>query len=140
MKSSNNNTMLRSTESIGTMEREPISKNRVSPKNDRSRRNLPGRLFLLALVCGLATTVITSCGGGSLPNGRYEPPAAGVFSAIIIKGNNFTAEMAGIAGITAKYEYKDGKIIFKDGGAALSTGCEFRNDTLFYAGVPFVKK
>jgi hypothetical protein len=39
MQSANNNTMLCSAEGIGTMEREPISKNRVSPKNDRSRRN-----------------------------------------------------------------------------------------------------
>jgi hypothetical protein len=140
MKSSNNNTMLRSAEGTGTMEREAISKNRVSPKNEKSRRNLPGKLFLLAIVCGLTATVFTSCGGGGLPNGRYEPSVAGVISAIIIDGNNFTAEMAGVAGMTAKYEYKDGKIIFKDGAAALSTGCEFRNDTLFYAGMPFVKK
>jgi hypothetical protein len=35
-----NNTMLRSAEGIGTMEREAISKNRVSPKNEKSRRNL----------------------------------------------------------------------------------------------------
>jgi hypothetical protein len=59
MKSSNNNTMLRSAEGIGTMEREPISKNRVSPKNDRSRRNL----LVLAILSYVALIILglSSC-------------------------------------------------------------------------------
>jgi hypothetical protein len=50
MKSSNNNTMLRSAESIGTMEREAISKNRVSPKNVRNRGKILSATIMLLTV------------------------------------------------------------------------------------------
>jgi hypothetical protein len=63
-----------------TMEREPISKNRVSPKNDRSRRNL---LVLATICCFCLTTFnvsgqIFGIGNPDVPVTLTHPPQLGI--------------------------------------------------------------
>jgi len=88
---------------------------------------------------------LTSCGGG-LPNGRYAPTqeyedmARGVIQAIIIDGNNFTTVFPFTGqGITVKYKYENGTLSFTDGAITAGIACEFKNDTLWWSGIPFTK-
>ena len=103
------------------------------------------KLFNLAVAAILFFAVtLTSCGGGGLPNGRYAPVdadmARSVAQAIIIDGDNFTIvyPFVGI-GQTTKYKYTDGTITFTDGLSAVGIACEFKNDTLWWSGIPFTK-
>ncbi|MDR0874453.1 MAG: hypothetical protein LBN27_13480 [Prevotellaceae bacterium] len=105
------------------------------------------KLFNLAIAAILFFTVtLTSCGGGGLPNGRYAPTeeykdiAKGVIQAIIIDGDNFTTVFPFTGqGITVKYKYENGTLSFSDGVATAGIACEFKNDTLWWSGIPFTK-
>jgi len=107
------------------------------------------KLFNLVVVATLFFTVtLTSCDGGGLPNGRYAPTqeyeavARGVIQAIIIDGDNFTTVFPITGqGITMKYKYANGTLTFMDThGAAYGQACEFKNDTLWWNGIPFTDK
>ena len=101
--------------------------------------------LLLAAVL-FSTLSLTSCGGGGLPNGRYAPTqeyesaAKSVIQAIIIEGDNFTTvtPFTGV-GITMKYKYENGTLSFTEGAATAGIACEFKNDTLWWSGIPFIK-
>jgi len=104
------------------------------------------KMFCLLLAFGIVSVVLTSCGGG-LPNGRYVPTdeykdVASNIQAIVINGNNFTmvTPLGGI-GVTVKYKYTNGTLTFMDGNTtgAFGMACEYKNDTLWYVGVPFIK-
>ena len=104
------------------------------------------KLFSLIAVAMFFTALFTSCSGGGLPDGRYEPVddyiKNGVIQAIVINGNNFTQVLPiGGMGITVKYKYKNGTLTFVDGNttSAFGMACEFKNDTLWYNGAAFVK-
>jgi len=109
-------------------------------------KNCFRKMFCLLFALGLASVVLTSCGGGGLPNGRYTPTeeykavASGAIQAIIIDGNNFTTVMplTGM-GITLKYKYTDGTITFTDGIGTAGVACEYKDGLLWYAGIPFKK-
>ena len=103
-------------------------------------------ISVLLLLTIVITAVLTSasCGGGQLPNGQYEPVdeySKAVYSAITIKGNNFTIVFPVLGSMTYKYKYKDGTITFTDGGMGLSVACIYDEDTkiLNYGGTEFTK-
>lgn len=103
------------------------------------------KLFCLTIVATLFfVATLTSCGGGSLPNGRYAPVdediAKTFLQAIIIDGKNFTTVFP-ITGqsITIKYKYTNGTLTFTDGVITAGQACTFKNDTLYYNGIPFIK-
>ena len=104
---------------------------------------LQKKLCLLFIVF-TASIMLTSCSGG-LPNGRYEPVDERMrtswMQAIIIDGNNFTTVMPLTGhGITMKYEYKNGTLSFPaGGGTAVGVACEYKDGSLWYAGVEFKK-
>jgi len=99
----------------------------------------------------MVSVVLTSCGGGGLPNGRYAPTqeyeiaARSLLQAIIINGNNFTAVYPFTGqGITVKYEYTEGTLKLSDGTMTGGLPVEFKKgengkDTIFFAQIPFVK-
>ena len=103
------------------------------------------KLFNFAIITVLYFTVtLTSCGGGGLPKGRYEPEnesvKASLVQAIIINGDNFTVVMPMTGqGITLKYKYTDGTVTFYGEGAAVGQACEFKDGKLWYMGIPFIK-
>jgi len=109
--------------------------------------------IVAALVIGFLiysnwNTISTMFGNG-LPNGRYTPTkeyesfAQSAIQEIIIDGNKFTQVMP-ITGIklTVNYTYSEGTIHFTEGGTTASIGisCSYKNDTLYYSGIPFTKK
>jgi hypothetical protein len=105
------------------------------------------KVFCLLLVVLTTSAVLTSCkddenSGGGLPNGTYLPVNGAVattaISAIIIDGDKFTQVMPGGYQITVKYVYENGKISFPEGG--ISVPCEYKDDTLYYNGIPFVRE
>jgi hypothetical protein len=109
-----------------------------------TKKSFLSKMFLGCLLI-LATTVMTSCSGGGIPNGRYAPVneavASGAIQAIVINGDNFTQVFPFTGqGISVKYKYTNGTITFHGGGQVGSVACEYRNDTLFYSGIPFVRK
>ena len=102
------------------------------------------KLFRLVVAATLFFAVIlTSCGGGGLPNGRYAPVdtyMANRIQAIIIDGDNFTLVYSFVGiGTTVKYKYTNGTITFSDGIAAVGIACEYKDGILYYAGAPFKK-
>jgi hypothetical protein len=104
------------------------------------------KIITMAVVSALFLAVtLTSCGGGGLPNGRYEPiddtMKASWVQAIIIDGDNFTTVFPITGqGITVKYKYTDGTITFTDGVATAGVACEYKDGLLYYAGIPFSNK
>jgi hypothetical protein len=102
-------------------------------------------VFALAVI--LAATLLAACGGGGLPNGRYEPTedyeTMSPLEAIIVNGNNFTFTYAmGAVSQTSKYTYKNGTITFQDGSAAINVACTYdeSDGILTWAGIEFEKK
>ena len=92
----------------------------------------------------LTVSLFTACGGGGIPNGRYEPAddSFSVVEAIIVNGNNFTFTYAmGGLSQTSKYTWKNGTITFQDGGAAINVACSYDAEAkvLTWAGVDFAK-
>jgi len=105
------------------------------------------KLFGLAVAVTLFFVVtLTSCGDGDkgLPNGRYVPVDSDMtmlwVQEIIIKGNKFKVvyPFEGL-GVTLKYKYTDGTLSFSKDFATAEQACEFKNDTLRFAGISFVK-
>ena len=103
------------------------------------------KLFSFAVAATLFVAVtLTSCGGG-LPNGRYEPVdemmRASWVQAIIINGDNFTVVFPLVGtGLTVKYKYTNGTLSFlSDDGVMVGQPCEYKDDLLYYGGVPFKK-
>ena len=103
------------------------------------------KLLSFAVIAFLLCTItLASCGGGGLPNGRYTPVdetlGTTVLQAIIINGDNFTTVLPMIGtGITMKYKYTNGTLTFTGTEGSAGLPCVFRNDTLFYGGMPFLK-
>ncbi|MDR1642922.1 MAG: hypothetical protein LBC41_01580 [Clostridiales bacterium] len=98
----------------------------------------------LILAAILIASLLVSCGGGGLPNGRYEPAAGELssFDAIVINGSNITMTYAfGAISQTYKYSYKNGTLTYTEGGASLNVACTYDKDTkiLEWAGIKYEK-
>ena len=111
-------------------------------------KKLFNKMFCFLLAFCIASVVLTSCGGGGLPNGRYAPSndiANSLMQAIIINGNNFTVVYPFTGqSITVKYEYTNGTLKLSDGTMTGGLPVEFKKgingrDTIFFAQIPFVK-
>jgi len=123
---------------------EPVA-NTVKAKGN-SNKNLV--LIIVALIIGYLVyshwDAVSGMDNGGLPNGRYElanPIGSGSLpDKIIISGNNFTTEwdMLGVS-TTIKFKCKDGKITVTDKGMSVSVPCEFKNGSLWYAGMEYKK-
>ena len=107
------------------------------------------RLIATVLLMATVLTLLAACGGGNLPNGRYEPAPGefAVFEAIVVNGNNITMTYAmGAISQTNKYTYKNGTLTYQDGGTALNVACEYYDKTndspayLVWSGIKYVKK
>jgi len=104
------------------------------------------KLFGLAVAATLLfAAILTSCGDGGLPNGHYVPVNPDMtmvyVQKIIIKGDNFKVVYPFEGNYkTLKYKYADGILTLIDRmGATAGQPCEFKNDTLWFAGIQFVK-
>jgi len=122
---------------------EPLPPNTDSKPKEKSSKNLI--LIIVALIIGyMVFTHLNSPGGGVL-DGYYkiaETTGMGTLPEnIIISGNNFTMEydLGNKIAQTIKFKYKDGNIIFTEGGTSISIPCELRNGSLWYSGVEYKK-
>ena len=103
------------------------------------------KLFSLAVAVSLFFAItLASCGDGGLPKGRYVPVDSDMtmlwVQAIIIKGNKFKVVYPFEGqGVTLNYKYTDGTLSFSKDFATAEQTCEFKNDTLRFAGISFVK-
>ena len=135
-----NNTNMQSAETV-------VSTNKTKRGGNKNLIFIIAALVVGFLVYSNWDTVREMFGRNGLPNGRYTPTkeyesfAQSAIQAIIIDGNKFTQVMpvTGIK-ITANYTYSDGTIHFTEGGITAGIACEYRNDTLYYSGIPFTKK
>ncbi len=101
------------------------------------------KLFTLVLIIIGITCTLSACSNDTLPDGRYEPVDERVkFSTpyIIIDGDDFTSGMVGgLMAETVKYTYNEGTITFVDSGVGVSLACEYKEGSLWLAGVEYKK-
>ena len=89
---------------------------------------------------------MTSCsyGDGGLPAGRYVPVERNMtilwVQEIIIKGNNFKVvyPFEGL-NVALKYKFTDDTLTLSKDFVSVNQACEFKNDTLQFSGISFVK-
>jgi len=116
-------------------------------KTKGSNKNLI--LIIVALVVGYLVysnwDAISGMSNGGLPNGRYEiantiGSGSLLPDVIVISGNNFTTEWSLFrTSTTIKFKYRDGEITITDKGTSVSVPCEFKNGSLWYAGMEYKK-
>jgi len=104
------------------------------------------RFGLIVSAILFVTVMMTSCsyGDGGLPNGHYVPVDSNMtmlwVQEIIIKGDRFKVvyPFEGL-GVTLKYKYSGDTLSLSKDIVTVKKVCEFKNDTLRFAGISFIK-